>query len=82
MTFCSADDEDSGAFLSHWRQAVHVLNEDVLVLPLSWAVQGLRLTQITPQLIQSHTQILEEMKHAHTKHDDQEASYGAHDIHG
>lgn len=82
MMSCSANDEDSGAFFSHWWQAVHVLNEDVLVLPLSWTVQGLRLAQIAPQLIQSHMQILKKMKHAHTKHNDQKASYGAHNIHG
>lgn len=78
---CSADDKNSGPLLSHWWQAVHILNEDVLVLSLSWAVQSLRLAQITPQLIQSHTEILEKMEHAHAKHNDQEASDGAHDIH-
>lgn len=55
MMSCSADDEDPGAFLSHWWQAVHILNEHMFVLPLSWAAQGLRLAQITPQIIQSHT---------------------------
>lgn len=82
MTSRSADDKDSGAFLSHWRQGVHVLDENVLVLPLSWAVQGLRLAEITPQLVTSHTQIFEKMEHTHTKHDDHESSNGAHDVHG
>lgn len=77
MYLISADDEDSGPFLSHGRQDVYVLYEDVLVLPLRRA----RLTEITPQIFKTYVQVFEEVQHAHPDHDHQKAPDGAHHIH-